>query len=225
MKSRLNSFGLLSRLGIFLLILGVFSGCHMINPDSSSDGSMGVGPASGQPSVTPTVAVSGSSEVVGSPDLLHRGDRVTLVFSDIQSTPPPPYEEQIREDGRISPPLIGPVDAAGKTAGQLQTEIQALYVPKYFRRLSVTVRAEERFIFVGGQVKLPGKLLYSGEMTVLKAIKAAGDFTDFAQPKRVEVIRTNNRRQIVNCDKARRSPKLDLPIFPGDMINVPRRYL
>ena len=62
-------------------------------------------------------------------------------------------------------------------------------------------------------------------MTVLKAIQSASDFTDFAKKKKVQLTRSNGRKkETINCEKARQDPKLDLPIYPGDNIYVPRRF-
>jgi len=115
--------------------------------------------------------------------------------------------------------------AAGKTIGQLQEELQKLYVPDYFTRaLTVTVATEERWFFVGGDVRNPNRYLYSGQMTVLKAVQTAGGFTEFAKRSRVQITRADGRKETpVNCDKAVKNPKLDLAIFPGDQIFVDRR--
>jgi hypothetical protein len=53
----------------------------------------------------------------------------------------------------------------------------------------------------------------------------AGDFNDFANRKKVTVTRVDGRQFTVNCVKAQRDPKLDLPIYPGDTINVPRTWM
>ena len=65
---------------------------------------------------------------------------------------------------------------------------------------------------------------YLKEMTVLKAIATAGDFTDFAKKTKVQVTRADGRKINVNCVKAQRDPKLDVPVFPDDTVFVPRRY-
>jgi len=74
-------------------------------------------------------------------------------------------------------------------------------------------------------VRNPGRQVYIGATTVLKAIQSAGDFDDFAAKTRVEVTRTDGTFIKVNCIKAAKDPKLDLPIYPGDKINVPMRGL
>ncbi len=86
----------------------------------------------------------------------------------------------IADDGTITLPLIGTVQAAGKTPGELQRIITGLYVPQYYVRLAVTVTALNRVYYVGGEVTKPGPEEYLGQTTVTRAIQAAGDFTVFA---------------------------------------------
>ena len=154
----------------------------------------------------------------------HVGESVSVIFS---GTPDiiQPHEEQIKEDGNITPPLIGPVKAAGKTAGELQTEIHDLYVPKYYVRLNVVVKPGDLIYYVRGEVKQPGREIYVGKTTVTKAITSAGDFTDYASHN-VKLIRANGGAVIkVDVDKALEDPSLDPQIYPGDQITVARRIL
>lgn len=105
----------------------------------------------------------------------------------------------------------------------MEDEIYRLYVPNLYKRLTVKVGSEGRVIHVRGEVKIPGRVQVMGEMTVLKAIAAAGDFTDFANRKRVLVTRSNGQRITVNCVKAQADTKQDPPVFADDLIDVPRR--
>lgn len=156
-------------------------------------------------------------------DKLRVGDLVTITF---QNTPDlSTHEERIKEDGTLTLKHIGSVKAAGRTVGELQSDIHNLYVPKYYRNMVVTVRAEDRYFFVDGEVKLPNRYVYSGQQTVLKAIATAQGFTDFAAKERVELTRVDGRKFIVDCKKAQIKPVLDLPVYPGDRIMVPRRIL
>ena len=175
-------------------------------------------------SVPPATSPENASTAGQSPDRLRPGNRITIIFSGIPS-PPPKHEEKIREDGNLNPPLLGrPVKAAGKTIGKLQEELQSLYVPAFFTRaLTLTVVTEERWFYVGGEVKSQGRYIYSGEMTVRKAIQTAGDFTPYANRKKVQVIRANGKTEKVNCDRALKNPKLDLPVFADDQVIVPMR--
>jgi len=153
----------------------------------------------------------------------HVGETVNIIFSGLpDATEFPPHEEAIKEDGNINLPLIGSVQALGKTAGELQKEIQDLYVPKYYVRLTVTVKPGDLLYYVKGEVKTPGRQLYVGETSVTKAITSAGDFTDFASHK-VTLIRANGDRLKVNVDKALEDPTLDAKVYPGDQVYVPRR--
>jgi polysaccharide export outer membrane protein len=182
-----------------LLLLGlVLSGCSSLSPADSTSGN----PDAPRFHVGETVIV----------DLTGTADQI------------PEHSEPIKEDGTITLPYIGAVQAAGKTPGQLQNEILNLYVPKYYVRLTVTVKSEDRVYYVGGEVKQPGRQLYVGETTVTRAIQSAGDFTDFANQRKVWLIRANGKRIKVNCNKAFENPSLDLSIYPGDQIQVPRRF-
>jgi protein involved in polysaccharide export with SLBB domain len=172
-----------------------------------------------------SVVATNSIEAALSSDRLVPGNKITITFSGNPS-PPPKHEERVREDGYVSPPLlVKPVMAAGKTVGQLQEELRSLYVPAYFKSLTVTVSTDERVVFVGGQVKNPGPHLYMTGMTVLKAIQAAGDFTEFGNPRNVTVTRANGRQETVNCSKALVDPKYDKLVYPDDRIQVKRRVI
>lgn len=151
----------------------------------------------------------------------HVGETVSVSFS---GTPDQvlPHEEQIKEDGMITLPLIGSVKALGKTAGELQNEIHNLYVPKYYVRLNVVVKAGDLIYYVRGEVRNPMRQAYLGETTVTKAITTAGDFTDFASHN-VWLIRANGQRIKVDVDKALENSAFDPQVYPGDQIVVPRR--
>ncbi|MEO6035590.1 MAG: polysaccharide biosynthesis/export family protein [Verrucomicrobiota bacterium] len=155
---------------------------------------------------------------------LRVGETVRVIFSNGSTTQIPPHEEQIKQDGTITLVQIGSVRAAGKTSGELQTELQKAY-SKYYRDMNVTVQVPDRSYSVGGQVKAPDRKPYVGPTTVIKAIQSAGDFTDFANRKKVRLTRANGKSYIVNCIKALENPKLDLPVYPGDSIHVPQRRL
>ena len=155
-------------------------------------------------------------------DELRIGDLVKVMFSG-NPTPPTDQEERIKEDGNINLQFVGSIQAAGKTAGQLQRELQEAYVPKLYRRLTVTVLTENRVFFVDGEVRQPGRLVYTGELTVLKAVASAGGFTDFAARTRIELVRSTGEKFVINARKAKDQPRLDLPVIPGDRIFVPRR--
>jgi polysaccharide export outer membrane protein len=155
--------------------------------------------------------------------MIHVGDSLVIVFSDLPQTVPN-FEVRVDEGGSITLMLNEKFVAAGKTRGQLEKEIRERYVPRFFVRMTVTIKPQERMFYVDGEVRSPGPKLYMQPMTVLKSIASAGDFTDFAKRTKVTLTRLNGKKQTINCDKARRDPRLDVPVYPGDTIHVPRRY-
>ena len=153
------------------------------------------------------------------------GDLVIVNYSGLSGSTEqmPVHEERIKEDGTITPSsLIGPVQAAGKTPGELQRDLQEQY-NRYYNNLTVTVQTKERVYWVGGEVRKPDRYVYTGETTVTKAIQAAGDFTDYANKKKVTLTHASGKTVRVDCVKALRDPTFDPPVFPGDQIHVSRR--
>jgi polysaccharide biosynthesis/export protein VpsN len=162
-------------------------------------------------------------------NLLRINDEVTVVFSGI-APPPEKFLGRIKEDGTITLPLVGTVKAQDLTPGQLEKTIYSQYVPKYYKAdsgFTITVLAENRAFMIDGEVKAPSRQVYTTEMTVVKAIAAAGGFTPFAKRSKIQLSRTGptGQRFTINYDKALRKPQLDLPVYPGDHIYVPRRIL
>ena len=92
----------------------------------------------------------------GSTDILNVGERIVVILSDIPNGPPP-QEVVISEDGKITLHLDKTFSAAGKTRSQLEKEIKEYYVPNFYTRMTVTVKQEERFVYVGGFVKSPNR--------------------------------------------------------------------
>ena len=171
---------------------------------------------------------AGANPVVTGPatrEFMRIGDTVTVKFSEIDPAPAD-HVERIKEDGTVTLPLIGAVIAAGKTTGQLQKEIHDRYVPKFYTAITIVVIAQDQYVYVGGEVKQPGRILIIGsDMTLLRAIQTAGDFTDFAKKSKVQLTHAGGRVETVNIYKVIRDPSLDPPVYPGDRIYVPRRIL
>ena len=165
--------------------------------------------------------------------VLRVGNKVKIEFSGL----PPgdqllPREEQTKEinaDGNITglPLLTNSVPAAGITTRELEQAIHELYVPKYYKHITVSVTSTDRYYSVGGQVNHPGPQLYTGDITVLKAIHSAGDFTDFGKRTNVQLFRAGAKKPIVvDCQKILDGHlELDLPIYPGDTIVVRRKII
>lgn len=151
------------------------------------------------------------------------GDKVLINFADnpgIQSL----WEQTVSSDGTLFLPFNQKLKVEGLQEGQLEQAIHDLYVPKLLTRLTVNVRLEQRSFFVSGEVRNPGQRELTGSMTAMKAIAAAGDFTDFANKSRIEVTRSSGERIEVDGQKARRNPsRYDVPVYAGDTVFVHRR--
>jgi len=232
MRSLDHLFRRFTSCGALLILAGLlWTGCRhpekaeAINPSQRfvfPGEAVDAGGATNDPAPGTTGPESGSASDHGM--LMRVGEKIIVMFSDL---PPPglmPHEQRIREDGTVTLPFNKTVQAAGKTARQLEEDIRNKYVPTLYKRLTVTVKAEERFFYVGGEVKTPMRQMYLGPMTVLRAIQAAGDFTDFANRKKIELSRATGEKHKINWYKAIKDAQLDLEVFPGDTIIVHRRW-
>lgn len=205
MKSSLVQFSRNVLFIVPLLVLGV-AGC------ATTDNQAAMAPPSNESNSGDTNGIA----------RLHIGDAVTVAFSGLPE-PLEPQEKPIKEDGTISLPDIGRVMAAGKTAGELEDFIHDLYVPKIYNHLTVTVKTTgDRVYYVHGEVNHPDRLIYAGQITVSKAITSAGDFTNFANRKKVWLVRANGQRFRLNCVRILAGDDPDPPVYPGDQIEVTR---
>lgn len=132
----------------------------------------------------------------------------------------------VRPDGKISVPLISELEASGKTAAQLQTEV-ADRLKKYIATPVVTVIVKEvnsPKISVLGQVRKPDRYRIKQRITVLEAVALAGGFTDFAKRDHVTIIRnagTAQNRTVVDLKRLVKEGGGDaLYLEPGDTVYV-----
>lgn len=129
---------------------------------------------------------------------------------------------QIDEQGLISLPFIGPVTAAGQGTAELSQRIRETYVARrIYTTVDVSVSVTERFVYVGGEVQRPGRIVWSPDLTVAKAIQSAGGFTLYAKETAVSLIREKHAYPI-DVKLAQRNPAQDPRLVPGDSLQVPR---
>ena len=122
--------------------------------------------------------------------ILASGDVVKLTFS---AAPELNQAQKIRTDGKLSLPLVGEVDAGGKTVGQLQAELIELYKSQLKTpEVTVSLEASITSVTVSGAVNKPGKLAFERPTTVLQAIMEAGGPSQFGTLKRVRLMRVVN---------------------------------
>jgi polysaccharide export outer membrane protein len=134
----------------------------------------------------------------------------------------------VRIDGKISLPLVQDVKAAGLTPLQLK-EVLTRKLKEFVENpvVSVTVMEANSYkVYVSGQVKTPGVYRLRSETSVAQIIPMAGGFTEWANQKRILIIRNENGREkriTVNYKKilSGSDPSLNITLKPGDAIVVP----
>ncbi len=138
---------------------------------------------------------------------------------------------RVDDMGRVSLPILGDFEVGGRTRSEVEAELRGLLESRYLQegRATVTVEILEyrsRPINVIGAVKDPGALDLGSRWTLLEAITAAGGLAP-SHGGKVFVIRTASNGltdQIeVGIDDLflRGEPRANLPIFAGDLVNVP----
>ena len=132
----------------------------------------------------------------------------------------------VRSDGRISVNLIGEVMASGKTPAKLSKEIEDILKEKeILRRPQVNVQVtaiNSKKYSINGEVNKPGSFPLVVPTKVLQALVNAGGFRDFANKKKIEIIRGDQRLKF-NWNEVIKGKKTEQNIFlqPGDIIIVP----
>jgi polysaccharide export outer membrane protein len=134
----------------------------------------------------------------------------------------------VRPDGKITYPLIGEVQAAGRTVKQLQEEILKR-LEKYVTDAHVTVillKAQNYKVYVTGKVNKPGEFVIGKPVNVMQAISMAGGLTPFASPGSVMVLRSVGGKEEVypfNYKEVAQGQFLEQnrTLLPGDVVVVP----
>ncbi len=182
------------------------------NKDKSNPAPIAAATESSQPS-----SASSPSYVIGPEDTVHVS---VWKETDLTTTLP------VRPDGMISLPLLNDVQAAGLTPMELAASITTK-LKKYLAdpRVTVVVTAiNSKRVYVTGEVLHSGSVTLMPNMTVLQALASAG-FTQFANTKKIYVLRAENGRQEkfpVNYKNLLRGDAAsNILLKPGDTIVVP----
>lgn len=165
-----------------------------------------------------TIPVSGAESVS---DKLQVNDLITIAISGVGRSSGT-QSARISEDGTIKLMLIGDYQAAGKTISQIQDELTQAY-SKYYTEFVITVSSEARFFYITGEVRMPGKSVYTPGLTFTRAIAIAGGYSTFASRTKVRVTNADGKTRKVNANKIEKDPSKDFLILPGDIITVPKR--
>jgi len=186
--------------------------------------SWGQAPAGSQPEGAQAAAetkdaekspVDPTSYVIGPEDIL---------FVAVWREPELSGERAVRPDGKISLQLIGEVQAAGLTPEQLGTTV-AEGLSKYMTRPEVTVAIKQvnsKKYFISGEVLRPGAYPLLNPTTVLQALVNAGGFRDFANTKKIIILRGDQRFKF-NYKEVIKGKRMEQNILlnNGDQIIIP----
>jgi protein involved in polysaccharide export with SLBB domain len=169
-----------------------------------------------------------SAAIVSGQATLRVGDPVELRISGV------PTDEQtqvnntytVDTNGVVNLPYINKVRAEGLTPAQLSSSIEAAYRSgRIYTNPTITIMMQPtaRFVNVGGSVRNPTRVPFTEDMTLLTAINAAGGFNDFADQKRVRLLRGKDVK-LYDVRQFRRDPSQDVQLQPGDMVEVPQSF-
>jgi polysaccharide export outer membrane protein len=130
----------------------------------------------------------------------------------------------VHQDGKITLPLVGDLDAGGFTPHEIELTITKA-LGKELRKPIVTVTVqsvESKKYYLDGEVNHPGEFLLDRPTTILEAISKAGGLQDFANKKKIYVLRGDkkipfNYKEVING----KNMAQNIPLEPGDHIFVP----
>jgi polysaccharide biosynthesis/export protein len=132
---------------------------------------------------------------------------------------------RVNSKGMISLPLLGPIEAAGKTVPELEAEITQLLAEDFLQNPQVTVFVQEytsQRITVEGAVKSPGIFPLSGRTSLLQAIVIAGGVTEYANPRGIIIFRVIDGKRMAAVYDLRdiRGGNAEDPLVYGDDLIV-----
>lgn len=134
----------------------------------------------------------------------------------------------VMPDGKISFPLIGDIDAAGKTVASLRNELNKKieqYVPA--PNLSVVVQqVNSMMIYTIGRINHPGRFVLNTNINVLQALSMAGGLNPFAKKNKILIFREENGKTTIfkfRYDDVSKGEDLaqNIMLKRGDIIVVP----
>jgi polysaccharide export outer membrane protein len=176
-------------------------------------------PLADQPaSQTPATPSMTDSYVIGASDVIS-----VAVFKE----PTMSNSLLVRPDGMISMPLLGDIKASGKTPLQLADEIAAK-LKRYVQDPNVTVilnQMNSKKVFLIGEIGKTGPIEMTPGMTLLEAIATGGGLSQYANAKKIYILRTEAGKQQKIPVQYKQALKgdlsLNLILNPGDTIVVP----
>jgi protein involved in polysaccharide export with SLBB domain len=186
---------------------------------------------------TPSAPASLSGYVPDDKYKLRVGDRISLQIMEDRELP---KSLMVADSGEVDVPYVGRVAASDKTCHQLADDLKAQLEKEYYYRATVIIALDvvNKFlgrVYVWGQVKNQGPvdIAVNENLTAGKAILRAGGFGDFANKKKIKVVRggtvenpgkQNFELNMVDILESGKTEK-DVVLQPDDFIIVPSRLI
>lgn len=197
-------------------------------PEGNAAGAAGAADSTG--AVPPVVPV-----VLDDRHPLAPGDKLSFQILEDRD---PPKQLTVTDSGELDVPYVGRVSVAGKTCKQVAAELKKLLEQDYYYRATVVLGLDQISktagrVYIWGQVRNQGAIeIPTGEnFTAGKAILRAGGFSDFANKKKVRLVRTkpDGTRQTfeLNMENILERGRIeeDVTLQPDDFIIVPARLI
>ena len=148
-----------------------------------------------------------------------------------------PYLLTLASSGEVDFPFVGRVRAAGRTCKAVADDVRSLLEKSFYRKATVSLALETASTLPMGTYFVTGQVMKQGaqeiprdrEVTVAAAILEAGGFADFADRRRVRLIRpsadgTSKRFTVdVKAVLEHGDSRKNMVVRPGDYIVVPER--
>lgn len=133
----------------------------------------------------------------------------------------------VRPDGMITLPLLGDIKASGKTPLQLADEVTTK-LKKFIQDPNVTVvlsQMNSKKVYLMGEIGKTGPIDMTPGMTLLQAIATGGGLSQFANAKKMYILRVVDGKQqkipVQYKQALKGDGSLNLILIPGDTIVVP----
>ncbi|TCN72120.1 polysaccharide biosynthesis/export family protein [Acetobacteroides hydrogenigenes] len=132
----------------------------------------------------------------------------------------------VNDSGYVEVPLIGKIDAAGKTINEFTASVKKKAL-EYINDAVVVVKLMSFRVAVIGEVKKPTVITnYHDRLSILEAIAQAGDMTDFADRQKVTIVRNikgENTTIAVDLNSRSLLTNPGYNLQPGDVVIVDPR--
>ncbi|MES2310641.1 MAG: polysaccharide biosynthesis/export family protein [Verrucomicrobiota bacterium] len=169
--------------------------------------------------------------------LLGSGDKLTY---RVEEDGDPAVSITVSDAGELEIPLVGRVRASGKTTQQIVKEIKPLLEQEYYHKATIRLSIDQVNpngnvvkVYLTGEVRKPGpqEFLLNERMTASRIILKAGGFADFANTRKVKIVRQDasgkttsfeaDLKEVLEGGKV----ELDPEVKDGDLIIVPQKLV